>query len=281
MNAAAVALDVSAITVARRVRALEGDLNVDLFARGANALSLTEAGRAVMETTAPMAEAAEAAPRIAAAYRADANAPIRITATTSITMFLSRHAPVLAEAAAPFEVAFVPTRRNLDLATGEADIALRMQRPPEGRDLFARRIGCSVVAVFGSADHAPRAMIAPPDNPERSRGAIVSRKLSLIETVRDGRPIAARIDDTTIRYQAIKAGLGLGVLPCWLGDSDPSLMRVTAPRPEDFEDVFLLTHRRGRGRPEVMRVAKALAELFRTSRKLLEGRAVRAQQAAS
>lgn len=273
MNAAAAALDLSTVTVARRLRALEETLRVDLFTRGANALALTDAGRAVMEAAAPMGEAAGAIPRIAAAYRADPNAPVRITATTSITMFLSRYAPLLAAAAAPHEVAFVPTRRNLDLAAGEADIALRMQRPAEGRDLYARQVGRSAVAVFGSAAHPANAVIAPPDESASARGKIISRQVELIATIRAGRPIAARIDDTSIRYQAIKSGLGLGVLPCWLGDEDPDLKRLTEPRAQDIEDVYLLTHRRGRARPEVMRVAKALADLFRTNRKLLEGRA--------
>jgi DNA-binding transcriptional LysR family regulator len=126
LNAAAKALRQSQPTTARRLRALEEALGVALVLRGPNSLSLTEAGRAVLEAASPMAEAAAAVPRTAAAYRTDPHAPVRITATASVTMFLSQHAPALSRAASPAEVAFLPTRRRLDLAAGEADIALRM-----------------------------------------------------------------------------------------------------------------------------------------------------------
>ena len=76
-------------TVARRMRVLEDLLGVALFERGPNSLTLTEAGRAILEAAAPMAEAADAVPRLAAAFRPDSAAPVRITATMSMTMFLS------------------------------------------------------------------------------------------------------------------------------------------------------------------------------------------------
>ncbi|MBN9064775.1 MAG: LysR family transcriptional regulator [Rhizobiales bacterium] len=267
MNAAAGELKISAITVGRRIRALEETLAVPLFSRGANALTLTDAGRAILEAAAPMGRAGEAVPRIAAAFRDHRRAPIRITATTSMTMFLSRHAPLLATAAAPFEVAFLPTRRALDLAGGEADIALRMQKLPEQPDLFARRIGRAAFAVFDCAAQPSKAAIGPPDDRD------LSRQNELIALVGRNRPVAARIGDMPIRYQAVKSGLGIGVLPCWLGDSDPALVRLHAPRDSDIEDVFLVTHRRVRARPEVMRVAKALTDLFKAHRGILEGSA--------
>ncbi len=266
MNAAAAALDVSVATVTRRIRALEESLGVDLFLRGANALALTDAGRAIVEAAAPMSEAGDAIPRIAAAFRRDADAPVRITATTSMTMFLSRHAVALAQAAAPCEVAFIPTRRNLDLGAGEADIALRMHKLPEGRDLFVRGIGSAAFAVYDNLAQPAQAAIAPPDDRD------LSRQNELIARFGESRPIAARIGDMPIRYQAVKSGLGVGVLPCWLGDSDPALKRLNEPRLSDIEDVFLVTHRRARTRPEVMRTARALADLFKTHGRLLAGK---------
>ena len=60
MNGAAKALGQSQPTIARRVRALEETFGLSLFQRGPNNLDLTEAGRAVLEAAAPMAEAADA-----------------------------------------------------------------------------------------------------------------------------------------------------------------------------------------------------------------------------
>jgi len=265
MNAAARAMGQSQPTIARRIRVLEETLGVSLFERGPNNLDLTEAGRAVLEAASPMAEAASAIPRTAAAYRPDPEAPVRITATASVTMFLSLHSADLHRAAAPVEIAYIPTRRRLDLASGEADIALRMRNLPEASDdLLVRKVGQIAFAIYArTAD--PEAVIAPPEDPT------LSRQAAYVMGFAEGRTIAARIGDMPIRYQAAKAGLGAAFLPCWLGDSDPDLVQVTKPVGDLIEDVFLVTHRRSRERPNVVRVADALAALFKRHQRALVG----------
>ena len=267
LTGAARSLAQSQATVGRRIRALEEELGVDLFERGPNRLALSEAGRAVLEAASPMAEAARSVAPAAAAYRLDAAAPVRVTATGSVTMFLSQHAPLLARAAAGSEVAFVPTRRKLDIARGEADIALRMRSIPEDEKLIVRRIGRIAITMYDRADHESHAVIAQPDDPNLSRLA------AFVTRFAGDRPVAARIGDMPIRYQAAKAGLGAACLPCWLGDQDPALRRLTDPPAELIEDVYLVTH--SRRRPVVAAVAGALAEIFRRHARALEGSAPR------
>ena len=265
LNAAAKALRLSQPTIARRMRALEEALGVPLLLRGANHVTLTEAGRAVLEAASPMAEAAAAVPRAAAAYRPDPQAPVRITATASVTMFLSLHAALLAKAAAPAQVAFLPTRRRLDLAAGEADIALRMRKLPDAADLVGKRLGRIAFAMYRHRDDTSDAVIAPPEDPDLSRQAAFVAKFAA------GRTIAARIGDMPIRYQAARAKLGAAFLPCWLGDADAELRRVTDVPADLTEDVFLVMHARARKRREVAKVADALGTLFRREAKRLAG----------
>jgi len=265
MNSAAKALGQSQPTVARRIRALEETLGLDLFQRGPNNLELTEAGQAIVDAASPMGEAASVVSRTAAAYRPDPDAPVRITATSSVAMFLSLHSAELHKAAEPVEIAYIPTRRRLDLASGEADIALRMRTLPEGtEDLVARKIGQIAFAIYATTE-TPEAVIAPPEDPT------LSRQAAYVAEFAQGRTIAARIGDMPIRYQAAKAGLGAAFLPCWLGDSDPDLKQVVKPEGDLIEDVFLVMHRRSRSRPNVTRVANALAALFKRSQRALVG----------
>jgi DNA-binding transcriptional LysR family regulator len=214
-----------------------------------------------------MAEAAAAVPRSALAYRPDPQAPVRITATASVTMFLSLHAAALAQSAAPVQVAFLPTRRRLDLAAGEADIALRMRKLPDGADLVGRRVGQIAFAMYRHRDDMSDAVIAPPEDPDLSRQAAFVAKFA------GSRTVAARIGDMPIRYQAARAKLGAAFLPCWLGDSDPELRRITEVPNNLTEDVFLVLHARGRRRREVAKVAEALGTLFRREAKRLSGTA--------
>ncbi|WP_262270049.1 LysR family transcriptional regulator [Microvirga yunnanensis] len=265
MNSAAKALGQSQPTIARRVKVLEETLGLSLFQRGPNNLELTEAGQAVLEATAPMGEAAAVVSRTAAAYRPDPDAPVRVTATASVTLFLSLYAAELHEAASPVEIAYLPTRRRLDLASGEADIGLRMRNLPEGTDdLVARKIGQIAFAMYARTEN-PASVIAPPEDPT------LSRQAAYVAEFAQGRTIAARIGDMPIRYQAAKAGLGAAFLPCWLGDSDPDLIQITKPEGDLVEDVFLVMHRRSRSRPNVARVANALAGLFKRNQKALVG----------
>jgi DNA-binding transcriptional LysR family regulator len=265
MNSAAKALGQSQPTIARRIKVLEETLGLSLFQRGPNNLELTEAGHAILEAAAPMGEAAAIVSRTAAAYRPDPDAPVRITATASVTLFLSLHAAELHEAAAPVEIAYIPTRRRLDLASGEADIGLRMRSLPEGTDdLVARKIGQIAFAIYARTEN-PKAVIAPPEDPT------LSRQAAYVAEFAQGRTVAARIGDMPIRYQAAKAGLGAAFLPCWLGDSDPDLVQVVKPEGDLIEDVFLVMHRRSRNRPNVTRVANALATLFKRNQKALVG----------
>ncbi|MGO4704701.1 LysR family transcriptional regulator [Microvirga sp. 2MCAF38] len=267
MNGAGKALGQSQPTIARRIRMLEEALGVVLFQRGPNRLDLTEAGKAVLEAASPMAEAASAVPKTAAAYRPDPDAPVRVTATASATMFLSFNAAELARAADPCEITYIPTRRRLDLAAGEADIALRMRRLPEADDsLIVRKVGVIAFAIYASSPE-PQAVIAPTEDPALSRQAAFTTDFAKEHHI----PIAARIGDMPIRYQAAKAGLGAAMLPCWLGDADSALVRVAEPREDLIEDVFLLTHQRSRNRANVKRVATAIAALFKRQGRVLSG----------
>src|SRR5207237_1576587 len=132
------------------------------------------------------------------AYRPDPTAPVRITATMSATLFLSHHAVDLALATQPIEIAYLPTRRRLDLSIGEADIALRMRKLPDEEDLVGRKLGRMAFAIYAD----PSAIIIPPEDPN------LSRQAALIARVAQGRIVAARIRDLPIRYQAGTTGRG-------------------------------------------------------------------------
>jgi DNA-binding transcriptional LysR family regulator len=140
-----------------------------------------------------------------------------------------------------------------------------MRQLPDDGDLVARRLGRIAFAVYAASAECA-AVIVPPEDPN------LSLQAALIERFRQGRPVAARIGDMPIRYQATKAGLGAAVLPCWLGDSDPALVRVLAPPAEMVEDVHLVVHRRNRERAGVARAVDALAALFKREARALEGR---------
>ena len=54
---------------------------------------------------------------------------------------------------------------------------------------------------------------------------------------------------------AVRAGMGVGRLPCFLGDPDPDLVRVPGLEPTRYLDIWVLTH------PDLKNVARIRAFL--------------------
>ena len=86
-------------------------------------------------------------------------------------------------------------------------------------------------------------------------------------------PIVARLGEFFQRYAAVQSGLGVSLLPCFLGDADSSLVRLGEVPRELDEDAFLLFHPDMSDLPAVRAVADGIAELFAKFKPLLIGEA--------
>jgi DNA-binding transcriptional LysR family regulator len=70
---------------------------------------------------------------------------------------------------------------------------------------------------------------------------------------------------------AIRAGAGRGVLPCFIGDADPLLERLTPPVPEIAAEYWIIVHRDLRGAACVRAVIDWIRHLFNEHRQELAG----------
>ena len=85
------------------------------------------------------------------------------------------------------------------------------------------------------------------------------------------RPARVRASRVALQLEAIRAGAGLGILPCFVGDADPSLVQVTPRIEELVADYWLLVHPDLRAVPRVRRVADWIRAVFREERVALHG----------
>ena len=67
-------------------------------------------------------------------------------------------------------------------------------------------------------------------------------------------------------------GRGIGMLPCFLGDTDPGLQRVPDIDPMPDMQIWILTHEDLRHSPRVRVLIDHLYEAFKTLRPVVEGR---------
>jgi DNA-binding transcriptional LysR family regulator len=86
-----------------------------------------------------------------------------------------------------------------------------------------------------------------------------------------GRP-GVRVNNWLVLHDAVRAGSGLAVLPCYLGDADPALRRFGPVLEEVKADQWLLVHRDLRALPRVRAVMDSLVRLFEEERAVIEGR---------
>ncbi|BDG01439.1 LysR family transcriptional regulator [Anaeromyxobacter oryzae] len=271
LSAAARALRVHHATIARRVAGLEAALGRALFDRAAGRYGLTAAGQAVLERAVEMERAAATLAERAAG--AGSSGLVRLTSTRALLdgFLLPRLAPLVARHP-ELELELLGESRPLSLARHEVDLALRMGAPRRG-ELVGRR-----VATMAYAFYAAPVVVAAMETgtPPRRIGfdeasGWFPEAAWLAERWPEDRP-AYRASSFLSQQLAARAGLGLALLPRFMGDPDPALVRVLQEPLPAARPIWLLRRASSGRDPHVRAVADFVIGLFERDRALLAGR---------
>jgi molybdate transport repressor ModE-like protein len=247
LAAAASALGVNHSTMFRRLNATEAALGAKLFERLGGGYRPTDAGQRLIEAAERMEAETLALDRELTGRDTRLTGTLRVTAsetlafgmlTGEIARFRAQHPGILVE--------LLVDNRVLDLSRREADVALRATRPSQG-DLFGRKLADVRWCFYGSAGatHAPKTR-RELDKHEIIRWAEATQPTKAAAWLAKHLPAAPtgyRTGSLVNQFMAAKAGLGLALLPCYLGDSDESLARVLAPLSDLTTELWLVTHR--------------------------------------
>jgi DNA-binding transcriptional LysR family regulator len=285
---AARALRVSQTTAARRIGALEEALGVPLFERRPAGYALTDAGRALLPMAEAVGRAADALAAAAAAERRDVRGVVRVsTANIFGTTVMPAILRDLHDAHPAIRIELDTHDDVRDLGAGEADVALRACKQPEGAGLVARRIGDDIWNTYCSRDYAARHG-APTRRAELPGHAIVGGgepgvwryyREWLARNGLDG-AVAMHYDSSVGLLSAVRAGMGLAALPSFIAEQDPDLVRCLRGEPSG-RGIWLLTHERVRHAPRVRAVMQFLGDrLARLARAAGQGVATSASNAA-
>lgn len=246
VRAAGASLRVSHSTVARRVEALEARLGVRLFDRHRDGYQLTDAGREMVEVAERVEREMATLERGLVGRDARLEGPVRVTCTDRfVAKILVDSLAGLCARHPELELQVDADSKNLDLSKREADIALRAlvsdAIPPE--HLLGRRLVPIVLASYVAVAHAERL------DPERGGSAarwLGSDRARLAESLVASSsypelPVWGAFDGE-LMIQAALAGLGLVMLPTYMGDQEPGLARLTKPDLRHLADFWLLGH---------------------------------------
>lgn len=273
LTGAARKLDVSHPTIARRIKVLEASMRARLFDRLPDRFVPTPAGVELIADAEAMERAAESIHRRSAGLADSARGTVRISAGEAMTAYLARHLPWLRRHLAHVEFELVASHLLANLSRREADLLIREQVPETG-NLVTRRIGKVAYGIYAAAtmdidDRSPDNLRTLPWCGFDDDHAYMPGHAWILSLLGGERP-AVRVNNWLILQESLRAGAGLGVLPCCMGDEDPHLQRLGAPLQEVTVDQWLLVHRDLRDLPRIRAVIDVLVRLFQETRPVLE-----------
>jgi DNA-binding transcriptional LysR family regulator len=275
LSGAARRLGVTHSTVFRRLGAIEQRIGVRLFERFRDGYAATPAGETAARVASQMADEVLSLERRLSGLDLRPSGTVRIATTDTISTLLMKHLPNLRAAYPEITVEVSASNIMANLTRREADIALRPTPDPPDL-LVGRRLADIGHAIYASPDYLAR-------HGSKNLGdhqwiglddalatTVIGRWMH--DNVGDAR-IALRVDALPSLRDAARAGMGVALLPCYLGDEDDQLRRaLPATVPEARSALWLLTHSDLKRTARIRAVMDFLATALGSERALFEGR---------
>jgi DNA-binding transcriptional LysR family regulator len=269
LRAAGRALGLSQPTIGRRLAGFEATFGgPTLFDRLPEGLRLNAAGNALLPDAERLENAALSLERRRAVASPALSGTVRVSVGEWAARFLARclSGPANTPLPSGITLELVESRQTANLARREADLAVR-HHPPESGDLYVAKVGTFACAVYRRRDSDTDAWITYTE--EQAHYATARWVQRQIEET--GGTVALRASSMTMQWEAIVAGSGRGVLPCYAGDDDPLLERLTPPVPEIAAHYSVIVHRDLRRAVCVRAVIDWVHQAFAEQRDALAG----------
>lgn len=269
-------LAISHSTIARRIDTFEAGLGVRLFDRHATGYSLTAAGEDLLKTAERVEEDINGAERRLVGQDGRLRGEIKVTMPDALATHLLM--PDLAAFATTYpeiELEVIFSYDALDLEHRQADVAIRFV-PPGGSpadNLLGRHL-CSVAqSVYATPDYLTRHDLCA--DPPTACWIGWADHAPFPRWVRESPfpnvPARGRLYNVAIQLEATKQGMGLGMLPCFLGDCEEALVRVPGAAPGPLFELWVLSHEDLRATARMRAFRAFIAEAIVRQKDLLEG----------
>lgn len=267
LTRAAALLGMSQPTLSRQIASLEDLIGLPLFERLPRGLKATEAGMALLEPVRRMFGAAQGA-SIAATIRQDeVSGTVRITASEVMSAYVLPSIFLRLRAMYPaIQIELVASNAVGNLLTREADIAVRMVKPVQ-QGLVTRKVAQYALGFFARRDYlAMQQAAAMPQALTQLHWVGLDQSTQLIDGFRkagikvDKSTFAFRTDNQIVGWQAVLAGLGVGIGMKHVARQFPQLEQIMEDQLLPELPVWLTAHRELRSVPRIRAVFDFLAD---------------------
>jgi len=273
VRGAALKMKVNHSTVLRRISAFEKKLGVRLFDRLPTGYVMTTAGEEVLESAARIDEEITTLDRRMFGRDSTLSGELRVTMPGVLSGSLIT--PILADFSRDYpgvELEIAIATEPFNLSKREADVAIRMtNKPPE--HLMGHRILRYVKSVYASVDYLEKHDL---DNPSSCQwigwGDAESKPGWVKESDFSEVPLRHKMNNEYAQLEAAKAGMGLTMLPCFMGDKEIMLRRVPPGSVIPSVEIWVLAHVDLRHTVRVRTFMSYIVERMECYRDLLEGK---------
>lgn len=285
LPAAAQTLGINHSTVFRRLGQIEEAIGVKLFERHRSGYVATPAGEEMVQLAGRVDEDITAFTRKLAGQEIKPAGELRVA--TSDTLLVDLLTPLFAAFMAQcpdIRLDVLVGNRAANLSKRDADVAIRAtDNPPD--TLVGRKPARIAWALYGRAADFPGSEPPGEDALWQRPWISLGEQFTMMSAVRY---IARHVAPERVVYklntvlglaEAVEAGIGIGFLPCFIGDPRPGLIRLAPPDPQLAADLWLLTHPDMRHTPRVRLFLDFMATETAKLRPLIEGQRLPPQRA--
>lgn len=267
LSAAARALAVNHATIARRVQSLEASLGEKLVERRPDGYVLTPAGTHVLSAASDMEAAAQTVGR-----SGSDGAPrglVRVNASPALGHgFLVERLAALTALYPGLDIDLATDMRAVSLERHETDIAIRLNRPDDG-DVIARPLISIAYGFYGTPAECRR--VEEGSDPVfigfDEADAFVPEAVWLARQFPRAR-LAFRASNQLGQAIAARSGVGIALLPHYIGRAEPTLRQCRLEPLPQPRDAWILTRRRDRKDLPISVVTDHISQMFETERTL-------------
>jgi DNA-binding transcriptional LysR family regulator len=267
-SAAATQLNTKQTTVGRRIQALERRLGAKLFDRHRHGMEVTPAARGVLVQAESMLSNATSIERHLAGLDREMAGIVRIAATEGIAAhWLVPRLGQLRTTHPDIIVQVIASDQVLDLATRQADLAIRFFRPTSNQ-LVAARVGQVNFSIFAAPSYIERYGMPQKLDDLREHHIVDHTTLHSLAAMKPWSEVVERSPSVVLRtnssyaaVEAVQVGYGISVFPDYVTKSSNLV-----PAPIDLKivrDIWLVSHEETNKGARIRTVIDYVREQFR------------------
>ncbi len=271
---AAEKLEVNRTTVSRKIENLEDALGAKLFVKSGRDLVLTDFGHAALQSAEAVKDQVGLL-KLRARDEGQALAGVvRITATPRLCALIEPELTEFIRENPDVKIELSASMATEDLEKLESDIALRLtKKPPE--TLIGVKLADPASALYTNRAYSQEITKTNKGLSGLrfidSVGALAAK--GWLETELHYTPnIVMRCNSTDLVIHYVRSGVGAAYLPCYVGELEEDLVRVSEVRRSKVADLWLLYPEQYRDSARVKAVAQVLRQAVKRLKPMIEGK---------